>query len=75
MGKLFMAILNCRLSTFIEVNNILNENQCGYRANYSTSDNIYAIIEYIRVRKLKHTAPLLTSKRRLIKITLSRYHR
>ena len=56
MGKLFTAILNSRLNTFIEVYNILNENQCGFRANYSTSDNIYVIyciIEYLRVRKLK----------------------
>ena len=56
MGKLFTAILNSRLNTFIEENGILNENQCGFRANYSTSDNIFVIhciIEYLRVRKLK----------------------
>ena len=56
MGKLFTAILNSRLNTFIEENGILNENQCGFRANYSTSDNIFVIhciIECLRVRKLK----------------------
>ena len=34
----------------------MHENQCGFRANYSTSDNIFVIhciIEYLRVRKLK----------------------
>ena len=56
MGKLFTAMLNTRLNTFLEVNNILNETQCGFRASYSTTDNIFvihALIEYLRVRKLK----------------------
>ena len=56
MGKLFTAILNTRLNNFLEVNSILNETQCGFRASYSTSDNIFvlhALIEYLRVRKLK----------------------
>ena len=56
MGKLFTAMLNTRLKTFLEVNNILNETQCGFRASYSTTDNIFvihALIEYLRVRKLK----------------------
>ena len=56
MGKLFTAILKTRLNTFLEVNSILNETTCGFRASYSTSDNIFvmnALIEYLRVRKLK----------------------
>ena len=56
MGKLFTVMLNTRLNTFLEVNNILNETQCGFRASYSTTDNIFvihALIEYLRVRKLK----------------------
>ena len=56
MGKLFSAILNTSLNTFLEVNSILNETQCGFRASYSTSDNIFvlhAIKECLRVRKLK----------------------
>ena len=56
MGKLFTAILNTQHNTFLEVNSILNEAQCGFRASYSTSDNIFvihALIEYLRVRKLK----------------------
>ena len=49
-------MLNTQLNTFLEVNNILNEIQCGFRASYSTTDNIFvihALIEYLRVRKLK----------------------
>ena len=49
-------MLNTRLNTFLEINNILNETQCGFRASYYTTDNIFAIhalIEYLRVRKLK----------------------
>ena len=56
MGKLFTAILNTQLKTFREVNSILDEAQCGFRASYSTSDNIFvihALIEYLRVRRLK----------------------
>lgn len=56
MGKLFTSVLNNRLNDFLEVNYILNENQCGFRSGYSTCDNIFilhAIIEYLRVRKLK----------------------
>ena len=56
MGKLFTAILNTRLNIFLEENSILNETQCGFRKSYSTLDNIFvihAIVEYLRVRKLK----------------------
>ena len=56
MGKLFIAMLNTQLNIFLEVNNILNETQCGFRASYSTTDNIFVIHplkEYLRVRKLK----------------------
>ena len=55
-GKLFTAILNTLLYTFLEVNSILNETQCGFLVSYSTSDNIFvihALIEYRRVRKFK----------------------
>ena len=56
MGKLFTAIFNTRLNTFLEVNSILKKTQCGFRASYSTSDNVFvihALIEYLRVRRLK----------------------
>ena len=56
MGKLFTSIINKRLSTFVETNNILNENQTAYRDGYCTSDHIYSLkclIELICLRKQK----------------------
>ena len=56
MSKVFTAVLNNRLQRFLETNNLLNENQCGFRKGYSTCDNIfvmYALIEYLKVRKMK----------------------
>jgi hypothetical protein len=41
--KLFMAILNRRLTTWVESNNKLKEFQAGFRAKHSTVDNIYAL--------------------------------
>ena len=56
MGKLFTAVLNRRLSQYLENNNLLNENQAGFRKGYSTSDNIfvlYGLIELLKARKRK----------------------
>ena len=56
MGKLFTAALNKRLTEFCEANNILNENQTGFRKGYSTVDHVYLfmfIIDSIRVKKKK----------------------
>ena len=56
MGKLFTAILNSRLNNYLKENNLLNETQAGFRASYSTADNIFvihALTEYLRVRKMK----------------------
>ena len=35
-GKLFTAILNSRLTNFLNYHNILEENQAGFRSGYST---------------------------------------
>ena len=56
MGKLFTSILNQRLNTFLELNNILEENQAGFRKGYSCADHIFtlhALIEIIKKRKQK----------------------
>ena len=53
-GKLLTSILNTRLTTFLDSNNILNENQAGFRSNYSTTDHIltlYLLLEYMNVNK------------------------
>ena len=35
LGKLFTSILSKRLNTYADQQNILNENQGGFRSNYS----------------------------------------
>ena len=42
-SKLFTAVLNNRLEKFIEVNQIIGEEQAGFRHGYSTLDNIYIL--------------------------------
>ena len=49
-------VLNNRLQRFLETNNLLIENHCGFRKGYSTCDNIFvmhALFEYLKVRKMK----------------------
>ena len=43
LGKLFTYILNERLKVFLELNNILCEEQAGFRQNYSTSDHLFSL--------------------------------
>ena len=43
MGKLFTNIVNERLTRFVEVNNLLCENQTGFRKNYCTMDNCFML--------------------------------
>lgn len=52
-GKLFTAILNLRLNNFIKYNNILEENQAGFRSGYSTTDHIFALHALTEILKLK----------------------
>lgn len=43
MGILFTSILSKRINTYADKQNILNENQSGFRSNYSTMDNIFTL--------------------------------
>lgn len=43
MGILFTSILFKRINTYADEQNILNENQSGFRSNYSTMDNIFTL--------------------------------
>ena len=43
VGKLFTTLLNIRLTKYIEDNNILSENQAGFREGYSTTDHIFLL--------------------------------
>ena len=56
LGKLFTAVLNNRLSFFLDEHNVLNENQAGFRKSYSCSDHIFtlhALIEIMKKQKKK----------------------
>ena len=53
MYKLFSSILNTRLSKWIEENNILAEEQNGFRKGRSTVDQISSLTNIINTRKKK----------------------
>ena len=63
-GKLFTNILNTRLLTFCERNDILRENQAGFRKNYSTTDHIFV---------LKHIVDLFCFKKKRLFCTFIDY--
>ena len=43
VGKLFTALINKRLYNWYEQNNILGEEQAGFRSGYSTTDHIFVL--------------------------------
>lgn len=43
MGKLFTSIINSRLQDFANDYHLLEENQTGFRKNYSTIDNVFSL--------------------------------
>ena len=56
LGKLFTAVLNDRLCNFLEYNEMLHENQAGFRKHYSTTDHIFtlhSLIELLKYEKKK----------------------
>ena len=56
LGKVFTAVLNNRLTDFIDTHKLLNENQAGFRKEYSTSDHIFVLSSLIEIieSKKKH---------------------
>ena len=43
LGKLFTSILNVRITKYVEYNDILGEEQLGFRQGYSTIDGIFIL--------------------------------
>ena len=43
LEKLFSSILNSRMEIFLEENNLLNENQLGFRHGYSTTESAFIL--------------------------------
>ena len=55
LSKLFTSIISTRLNTFLEIFEIMNGNQAGFRANYSTTDHIFALHALIKILKARKT--------------------
>ena len=56
LNKLFTAVFNERLTDLLDENDMLNENQAGFRKAYSTSDyvfSLHALIEIMKYEKKK----------------------
>ena len=47
LGKLFTSILNSRLSNFSDETDLVTKSQAGFRAGYSTQDNIFILYSLI----------------------------
>ena len=52
-SKLCTSVLNLRLHHFLKQSNILEENQVGFRAGYSTTDHIFVLHTLIEVKPKK----------------------
>ena len=55
MGKLFNGLLQCRLNSYLETNNLLSNYQFEFRKNHRTTDNIFIlktlINKYLKSKK------------------------
>ena len=51
LGKLFTAVLNRRLTLFLDNSDTLLENQAGFRKSYSTTDHIFVLNSLIEILK------------------------
>ena len=49
LGKLFSALINERLTKFADINEIIGEEQAGFRAGYSTQDHIFTLHSIIDI--------------------------
>ena len=47
-GKLYTFILNKRLTSWVEENNLLSESQAGFRKEYSTVDHLFTLLTLIQ---------------------------
>ena len=53
LGKLFTSILNSRLSQLVNDNEIILENQTGFRQGYSTADHCFLLKQLIDLCKME----------------------
>ena len=67
-GKLFTSVINDRINSFLETNDILGNEQSGFRKGHSTMDHVFAshCLTYVYLqRKKSYFVRLLTIKRPL----------
>ena len=48
INKIFVSILNTRLSTWCDNNNVIDESQAGFRKGYSTTDNVFILMSMVQ---------------------------
>ena len=53
IAKVYSSIINSRLQSFLEKNDLLSDEQNGFRSARSCIDHIFALITILRNRKLK----------------------
>ena len=53
LGKMFTALINNRLTIYLDKYNILGEEQAGFREKYSTSDHIFVLNTLINIYQAK----------------------
>ena len=53
LGKVFTSILSCRLTHYADSIDLIKENQSGFRANYSTVDNMFVLYSLMELSFLK----------------------
>ena len=74
--KIYADVLNMRLSTWLEENELLAEEQNGFRKKRSCLDHIYSLISVIKNRKLKRQQTyvcFIDAKKALI-VSIGIYH-
>ena len=54
LGKVFTAILNERLTSYLKTNTLLNINQAGFRKKHSTSDGMFLLHTLAEMYKRKN---------------------
>ena len=69
LGKLFTSVINQRLFSFVETNQMLKENQVGFRKGYSTLNYCFLLnlmIVYFVMLTGPCIVPLMIMQKRLI---------
>ena len=53
-SKLYSSVLNKRISSWIDVNQVIGEEQAGFRAEHCTADHVFTLLVCIQKQLLRH---------------------